>query len=119
MRNYSKRFICLLWTLYDQLLPFLFFQRAAFSIFIHRFCSCPSGPLCLLVFAEPTPAVTSFLAKCDNLLDFPVAPDIGIVDDSTEVGLESHPPFLDEMWLFVGLAPKVSNREGGHFVLTR
>ena len=119
MRNYSKRFICLLWTLYYQFFPFLSFHCAGFIIFIHRFCSSPSSPLCLLVFAKSTLAMTSFFAKGDNLLDFPIAPDIGIIDDFAKVELKSYPPFLDEMGFFVGLAPEVSNREGRHFILIR
>ena len=54
----------------------------------------------------------------NNLLDFFVASYHGVIDDSTEVSLESNSPFLDQGWFFIGFGPEVGHWEGRQFILS-
>ena len=60
----------------------------------------------------------SLFAERDDSFDLLVASNVGVVDDSTEVVLQSHSSLFYQLWVLVGFCPEVSNWEERHLVLS-
>lgn len=73
--------------------------------------------LSLLLVAEAASGIEVPLAEGDEPLDFWVATEVGVVDDSCEVAFEADPPFFDELGIGVGFLPEVGDGEGREFEL--
>jgi hypothetical protein len=70
------------------------------------------------VLAEsPAVSILTF-AHGDEGLDFRVAANVGIVDDSAEVGFEAGSSLFDEEGTAVGFGPEMGDREGRQFELS-